>query len=256
MIRALVVDDETLSRDELKYLLEGQPGIGVCGEAVDGESALEQCSRLQPDVVFLDIQMPGMSGLKVAKKLVEQPDPPLVVFATAYDQYAIEAFELNAVDYLLKPFAGERLTRTVQRLKDNLLKKDALVERLEKLVAELENRTREHPMQVKLVAEQDGRLIPLCHRDIVYACVDGRCAVLKTRDCEHRSGYTMQELEEMLPGPPFFRCHRGYLVNLDWVQEVQPWFNGAYQLVMRDEQRSRVYVSRLKVKKLKELLNF
>ncbi|KKM12384.1 hypothetical protein SY88_04385 [Clostridiales bacterium PH28_bin88] len=255
MIRAMVVDDEVLSRDELKYLLEVYPEIEVCGEAANGESALELFNRLRPDVVFLDIQMPGVGGLAVARVLMQEQDPPVVVFATAYDQHAIEAFELNAMDYLLKPFSEERLDYTVQRLKRNVRKKDHLVERLERLVSKLESGVLHQGAPVKLAVEAEERLVLLSHPDVAYAYVEGRHVYLKTRERTYRSGYSMQELESKLPTPPFFRCHRGYLVNMDWVKEIHPWFNGAYQLVLDDKENSEVPVSRLSVKEMRSLLN-
>lgn len=250
-MRALIADDEVLSRDELKYLLSTHPGIKVCGEAATGEQVIQLCRRLQPDVVFLDIQMPGRNGLLVARELLRQPNPPLIVFATAYDQHALEAFQIEAIDYLLKPFSAERIHNTISRIQRNLLHKNQTLSQLQKLLARLE----QEPQVIRLTADKDGRLILLKHREVAVAYAEGRSVFLKTADERLRTSLSLQELQERLPSPPFFRCHRGFLVNLDWVKEIHPWFNGAYQLILADKQQTQVPVSRLSVKDLRSALN-
>ncbi|MBS4021751.1 MAG: response regulator transcription factor [Dethiobacter sp.] len=254
-MRVMVVDDEVLSRNELKFLLGAYPHIEVCGEAANGETALEMCKSLKPDAVFLDIQMPGIGGLAAAGKLMQQEEPPVIIFATAYDKHAIQAFELNAVDYLLKPFSQERLCHTVQRLEQNWVKKENVVDRLEQLLSRLETGFPQQGIVVKLTAEVDERFIVLNHTDLAFAYVEGRYVYLKIRDRSYRSRYSMKELEGRLPAPPFFRCHRGYLVNINWVKEIHPWFNGTYQLIVNDNELSEIPVSRLHVKEMKKLLH-
>lgn len=255
MIKVLVVDDEKLSRDELKYLLGAYPELQVCGEASNGETALELYKRLQPDVVFLDIQMPGMGGLAVAAQLAHEEDPPVVVFATAYDKHAIQAFELNAVDYLLKPFSRERLRHTIRRLEKNRMKDERLLAVcLNKLLAGLEAGLPRRNMPAKITVELDERIIVLNQADVVFASVEGRHVYLKMRDRSYRTHYSLKELEHRLPTPPFLRCHRAYLVNFNWVKEIQTWFNGTYMLVLNDSAQTRVPVSRLHVKDMKGLL--
>jgi len=254
-LQVLVVDDEALSRDELIYLLRDYPNIQVCGEAATGDQALQAYRRLLPDVVFLDIQMPGRCGLQVARELLRQPEPPLIVFATAYDQHAVDAFEVEAIDYLLKPFSAERLARTVHRLVRNLNRKERAVQRIDQLLSRLDGVWVAPPQPVRLTVDRDGRWILFKHTEVAVAYAEGRAVFIKTGNDCFRTALSLHELEDRLPSPPFFRCHRGYLVNLDWVKEIHPWFNGAYQLVLADQQKTQVPVSRLCVRDLRQMLN-
>jgi len=254
VIRVMVVDDESLSREELKYLLGAYPDIQVCGEASNGEMALQLYKRHRPDAVFLDIQMPGMSGLAVAGKLAQEQDPPVIVFATAYDKHAVEAFELNAVGYLLKPFSRERLHHTIQRLEHNRPQPDQMLAgHLEQILSVLKDGFCRQ-MPAKLTVELDERIIVLSHSDLVCAFTEGRHVHLKVGDRSYRTNYSLKELEGRLPSPPFFRCHRAFLVNFDRVKEIHTWFNGTYHLVLNDNEHTKVPVSRLHVKDMKALL--
>ena len=252
-MKVLVVDDEALSRDELKYLLEPFSNIEVCGEAANGEKALEVYYYLKPEVIFLDIQMPGMGGLAVAKKLMQEKIPPTIVFATAYDKHAIKAFELNAVDYLLKPFSQERICQTVLKLEKKQCAQSYLVSRLEQLLNKMEQEIPRQESLHKFTVEDNERIKIINYADLIFAYIEGRHVFLKTSNNVYRSNLSMTALENRLPKPPFFRCHRGYIVNMSRVQEIHTWFNGTYQLILDDEENSKVSVSRLHVKEMKKL---
>lgn len=255
-IRVLVVDDEPLARDELGYLLSRQEGVEVVGEAEDGQSAFEKVTALRPDVVFLDIEMHGENGMDVARRFLTLTPPPRVVFATAYDHYALQAFEVKALDYIVKPFTQARVAETVERLKE------AVPPPLEAPV--------KHPRPdpgagaaaagkkpARIAIEQDERIVVIAPESILFAARDERSTLIRTDGGQtYRCNLALQELEERLQDYAFFRPHRAYLVNLERIAEIHPWFNGAYELVMLDKEKTRVPVSRTSARRLKELLGF
>lgn len=254
-IRVLIVDDEILARDELSFLLSQWEEIQIVGEAEDGVEAYQKIQELQPDVVFLDIQMPEMNGLAVAKRVVEEGLKPLIVFSTAYDEYAIKAFEMNAVDYLLKPYDEERIQNTVERMKKQFEKPNQ--ERITELLYQMLDKskgTEEKRSISKLAVQTDEKVVFIDPKDIVYAYREGRDVHIKTIGETYLTKYTLQLLEEKLNKYSFFRTHRSYLVNLEYIQEMVPWFNGAYNVIMKDKELSKVPVSRQFVKPLKEVL--
>jgi two-component system LytT family response regulator/two-component system response regulator LytT len=265
LYRALLVDDEEPARDELKHLLAGYPAWAVCGEADGGRAALEMAASLRPDVTFLDIQMRGLSGCEVARRMLALPCPPLIVFVTAYDRYAVEAFELGAVDYLLKPFGAERLAQTMARLQfllaNPLLRRSALertAEALEHLLdydAKTGGKPAGRPEVKKLPVERAGRITLIDYREIVYARSSGGTTKVCTAGELFNFPGTLYELTERLSTDnSFFRVHKSYLVNLHFVREVIPWFKGTYWVVMADKEKTQVPVSKARVKALKGLL--
>ncbi|HBW37783.1 LytTR family DNA-binding domain-containing protein [Desulfosporosinus sp. BICA1-9] len=267
MISVVIADDEPLARDELIYLLKQCEDIEIVGEATQGTEALEIILALKPDVAFLDIQMPNLDGLTVARKLLEEDQTLMIVFATAYDKHAIQAFEVNAVDYLLKPFDEERVLKTVERIRQRVknLKNDApnemlnnsLMELLKKMAGESVSAAAgqiQAPKISKLAVQGEESVILIDPKDILYAHCEKRETLIKTSNKVYSTKYTLQTLEEKLESYPFFRPHRSYLVNLNSVQELVPWFNGAYTLILNDEKRSKVPVSRAYVKALKDIL--
>ncbi|WP_404357841.1 LytTR family DNA-binding domain-containing protein [Cytobacillus firmus] len=236
-IRALIADDERYSRDELKHLLEEFPAIQVIGEAESGETAVMKAIQLQPDVVFLDVEMPKMNGMEAAKSLHELKKVPLIIFATAYPQFAAEAFRYEATDYLLKPYDEEQLAQTIRRV--------------EKLIgAKKENDIGKSAG--KLAVEEDGEILYLEPREILYIGRDEKVSRIITRTGEHETKTPLKDLESRLFPFSFFRIHKSYLVNLEYVTRLTPWFNGAYQLEMEGREEllsvSRNYVKALRVR--------
>ncbi|MBU7595202.1 LytR/AlgR family response regulator transcription factor [Metabacillus halosaccharovorans] len=235
-IKTLIVDDELYSRDELKHLLQEFPSINIVGEAESGEAAVMKSLQLQPDVVFLDVEMPKMNGMAAAKALMELKKVPLIVFATAYPQFAAEAFRYDAIDYLLKPYDEDQLQETIQRIE-------------KKLASNHEGETGKR--SGKLPVEADGEIFYLEPADILYIYRDEKVTKLITKTGEFETKTPLKELESRLVAFDFFRIHKSYLVNLSYVSKLTPWFNGAYQLQIegRDEMLavSRNYVKSLRI---------
>jgi two-component system LytT family response regulator/two-component system response regulator LytT len=248
---ALVVDDEPLARDELKYLLSAHKECRVIGEAEDAEGALRQAAELQPDVVFLDIEMPGGSGNEVARFILDGPHPPLVIFATAYKEHAVQAFELGAADYVLKPFEDERLARTIARIESLRTHAGDWEETVARVAARL---GQARPKLRKLPVAAKGEIRLLDYDEILYATArDGSVEVVTKAETYTFNG-TMAELDARLSTDSFLRVHKSFMVNLNQVGGVLPWFKGTYWLVMADSKRTEVPVSKSQVKDLKALL--
>lgn len=237
-IRALVVDDERYAREELTYLLSKFPNVQVVGEAENGELAILKTLQHLPDVVFLDVEMPKMNGIEVAKALVELKKVPLIIFATAYPQFAAEAFRINAIDYLLKPYDEEQLMQTIHRIEKSMYP-SSVADTSESLG--------------KLAVEADGEINYLLPQDILYIYREEKVSKIITRTTSYDVRMTLKELESRLLTFSFFRIHKSYLVNLKYVSRLTPWFNGAYQLELEgvDEKLS---VSRNYVKDLRQRL--
>jgi DNA-binding LytR/AlgR family response regulator len=246
-LRALIVDDEPPARSELRYLLEQVGGMEVCGEASTGNEALRAAWRKTPDVVFLDIHLPGYDGFAVARKLLDSDNPPFIVFATAYDRYAVEAFQVSAVDYLLKPFRLDRLTQTVNRLRRNLATQRR-GEEVKTLIADLLRRLEgaggDEKAPQKITALRDGRLFPLDPGEILCAYVEDEQVHVIGVTGRYTTGGTLNDLESRLAGGPFLRSHRRWLVNLDHIKEVIPWSHGTYRLLMKNTAGIEVPVGR------------
>ncbi|AEG15788.1 two component transcriptional regulator, LytTR family [Desulfofundulus kuznetsovii DSM 6115] len=248
---AVVVDDEPLARDELKYLLSVYPECRVVGEAEDAQEALKLVAELQPDVVFLDIQMRGMSGCEAAREMLSFPHPPLVVFATAYNEYAVRAFELGAVDYLLKPFEDKRLAKTINRIEELRRRSGDWAEAVERVAGLLQ--AKRHRIK-KLPVEKNGEIRLLDYQDIIFGrAKDGSVQIVTASDTCTYTG-SMTELEARLKSEGFLRVHKSFLVNLNQVQGVLPWFKGTYWLVMGDPKKTQIPVSKSQVKELKSIL--
>lgn len=267
---AVIVDDETPAREELRFLIQQEPEWEVIGEASSGEDALGLLEGVHPNVVFLDIQLGDATGFEVAAGLLSRPQPPqppLVIFATAYDEYAVRAFEVHAVDYLLKPFRDERVKAALNRAAALLTQTRAtmqpasatLEERLQQLLAAMGTPAAAvlpAPPPIRLSGWKNGRLVVLKPSDLIFAYAQERNTLLKTQSEEFISQYSLSELEEKLDPGVFYRVHRGYLVNVDQVKEVLPLFHGEYQLVMRDLEGTEIPVGRTHLKGLRDRLNF
>lgn len=247
---ALVVDDEPLARDELKYLLAAHRECRVIGEAESAQEAVELVAEKGPDVVFLDIEMRGMSGCEAAREMLTLPNPPLIIFATAYNEYAIQAFELGAVDYILKPFEPERLAKTVKRIVA-LKNAGELARAVERLANLLNNKRKTVP---KLPVEKEGTIRLIDYQDIIFGRASNGYVQLFTAGDTYLYNGTLSELEERLRGEGFLRVHKSYLVNLHRTRGVLPWFKGTYWLVMDDRNQTQIPVSKNMVRELKALL--
>jgi DNA-binding LytR/AlgR family response regulator len=249
---AVVVDDELLARDELSYLLEQTGRVKVVAGASSGAEALRAAADQNPDVLFLDVQMPEMSGFDVARRLLGNESPPMLVFATAYDEYALQAFEVSAVDYLLKPFDPSRVRRAVERLEALLRNRQPGVDlgRLEEFLARVHGA---RPLQ-RLALEQNGRTVLVSPSDVLYASSAETGTRVATAQGEFHTPLPLQDLADRLRSGNFSRVHRQYLVNLERVAEFIPWPGGTGSLVLNDRAKSQVPVARTQVRRVKELL--
>jgi len=257
-INTVIVDDERPARDELAYLLKGFPEINVVAQGKNGLEAVALIKEHDPDLVFLDVQMPGLDGFGVIKKLVERKVRfPQIVFATAYDHYAVHAFEVNAVDYVLKPFDRARIAKAIQRAKKMVDANTSPVERLENLVGQLGAGApkRGAAQPVKLLVKSQSRMILIDADDMIYASIQDGAITIFSREIEGVSNYrTVEELMEALDPTVFWRPHRSYLVNINHIKEVVPWFKSSFMLKMNDKRASEIPVSRNQTKRLREFL--
>lgn len=281
-ISTLIIDDEQLAREELKYLLSSVGDVEVVGEGANGIEAVSLIEEHHPDLVFLDVQMPGLDGFAVIQKLLERNRKnggpvakdwealPYIVFATAYDQYAVRAFDVNAVDYLLKPFDRGRVVDAVERVKTRLaggggaagnvddaagLPIESQLQALLRLLKNPQGAERAH-QPAKIVVQAQNRLLLVSQAEICFAAIDEGVIRIITRNFEGQSKCrTLEELLEQLDPAHFWRAHRGFVVNIDHIREVVPWFKSSYQLRMNDKAQTEIPVSRTQTKRLRELFN-
>jgi two-component system LytT family response regulator/two-component system response regulator LytT len=281
-LRALVIDDEQLAREELRYLLESVGNVQVLDEATNGIEALEKIERHQPDVIFLDVQMPGLDGFALIRHLMEHQETvplPQIIFATAFDQYAVRAFDVNAVDYLLKPFDPLRIAQAIDRTRSRLAEQrgedranqdranqdranpdrsnperpraaemSALLEMLERHRSSAQQKTS------KLIVQVQSRLLLVDQAEICFASIDDGTICVVTPTIEGQSKCrTLEDLLELLDSQIFWRAHRGFVVNINHIREVVPWFKSSYQLRMNDRARTEIPVSRAQTRRLREL---
>jgi two-component system LytT family response regulator/two-component system response regulator LytT len=248
-ISTVLVDDEQLARDELAYLLESFEDIEIIGSAHNGHQAVEMILDLEPDLVFLDVQMPGLDGLGVIRELRERGVAlPCFILATAFDHYAVEAFRWEATDYLLKPFDKERLALTIDRVRK------ALQEKAKPEAIAPPPRHASH-QRTKLLVRASARNLIIDANDLVYATIDDGLITIATTTFEGHSNYrTIEELQSNLDPDNFWRVHRSYLVNINRIKEVIPWFKSSYQLRMDDKKQTEIPVSRVQTKRLRSLL--
>ena len=254
-INTLIVDDEKPARDELAFLLKAFPEINLVGQGKNGLEAVNLIKEHSPDLVFLDVQMPGLDGFGVLKKLVERKARvPHVVFATAFDHYAVQAFDVNAVDYVLKPFDKSRIAKAIARARREMEADTSPAERLEKLVSQLGAAKSVASAPVKLLVKSQQRLLLVDAEDLVFATIaDGLISVC-AKEADGTSNYrTLEEMHAALDAESFWRPHRSYLVNIHHIKEVVPWFKSSYMLKMNDKKQTEVPVSRQQTKRLREL---
>lgn len=251
-LTALIVDDEALARDELAYLLKDFPDVDVAASAANGLEAIQLIEDMEPDLVFLDVQMPGLDGLGVIRRLREKDAPlPYFILATAFDHYAVEAFQVEAFDYLLKPVEKERLAATLERARRSLALRPA---RLDAPEAEPELPRPPGGYKTKVLVRRDNRNWIVDAADIVYATIDDGLITVVTSSLEGESTYkTIEDLQSSLDPGMFWRVHRSWLVNINRIREVIPWFKSSFQLRMDDKKGTEVPVSRVQTKRLRAL---
>jgi two-component system, LytTR family, response regulator LytT len=280
-ISALIIDDEQLARDELRYLLDSVGGVDVVAQGTNGIEAVDLIEEYRPDLVFLDVQMPGLDGFAVIQRLMdlqkkrasagEEAEPlPQIVFATAYDQYAVRAFDVNAVDYLLKPFDRSRVEQAVDRVRGRMAvgvangsgaatQSDSPIESQLDALLRLLNRPQgasRTAQPAKLIVQAQSRLLLIDQGEICYAAIDEGVIRVVTQSFEGQSKCrTLEELLELLDPAVFWRAHRGFVVNINHIREVVPWFKSSYQLRMTDKRQTEIPVSRAQTKRLRELFN-
>jgi len=255
-LSAVIVDDEQLARDELTFLLKGVDDVNVVAQGKNGLEAINLIREHNPDLVFLDVQMPGLYGFGVIKKLLDKKVTlPKIVFATAFDQYAVKAFEVNAVDYLLKPFDKKRVAQSIQRVRSKIEAGASPSDKLETLVRMLESQKPQSTSKVFI--KSMGRLLLVDQRDICYASIEDGVISVVTAGANGAEGQyncrTLEELLDSLDPNLFWRAHRSFLVNINRIKEVVPWFKSSYQLRMDDKKQTEIPVSRAQTKRLREL---
>jgi len=251
-LRAVVVDDEQLAREELCYMLEKMDNIEVIGQAGNGLEAVGIVERLTPDVLFLDVQMPGLNGFEVAHRLIQNGSSPNIVFVTAFDRHAIEAFEVNAVDYLLKPIESARLQQAVERARKRVTPDAPLNDQVERIVQLMSERQSKRERVAVKVGE---RFLLVQADEIIYASLTNESINIVTSQLAGTSNFrTLDELQARLDPSIFWRVHRSHLVNINKVKEIVPWFSRNYILRMQDAKATEIPVSRAQTKRLRDYL--
>ena len=245
MIRCMIVDDEPPAADELAYILSKIEEVKVVALSNSASKAIKEIKRKKPDLVFLDIHMPLKSGFHVARVVSSFDKPPLIIFATAFDQHAVRAFDANAIDYVLKPFSENRIKKSIDRAKELLAAKDkpVTIQELDRLIQSIGGTEKS---VVRISVENRGRIL-LLDPENIYSCrSEGKRLFVSTKNktfiCHSVS--TLSKLETILLPYPFFRTHRAHLVNLSYIKEVIPWFNGRYLVILSDEKSTEIPVSR------------
>jgi two-component system LytT family response regulator len=249
-IRVLVADDEPLARERLTTLLSSEPDVDIVAQARDGEDAVTAIHDHSPDLVFLDVQMPQMNGFDVIEA-VGTDKMPLVIFVTAYDQHALKAFQVRALDYLLKPFDRERFTDALQRARKQI-ERDETGDLGRRLLALVKDLRRDQPRSDRLVVKSGGRLFFLRTDEIDWIEAAGNYVRLHVGTASHLLRETMNAIEGRLDPEKFFRIHRSRIVNMERIQELQPWLNGEYAVLLRTG--TRLTLSRGYREKLQERL--
>jgi len=274
-LKALIVDDEQLARDELQYLLSSIDDVEVVAQGKNGIEAIALVPRLEPDVVFLDVQMPGLDGFAVLRKLLEKTGPetlPQIIFATAFDKYDVRAFEVNAVDYLLKPFDKARLEQALARVRARLQnpaqnghdtppstpRTSLSREQVDSLIRLIEQQSGGAPTNgrssSRIVVQAGSRMLLVDQKELCFAAIDEGIISVATPTIEGQSKCrTLEELLDLLDPQIFWRAHRSYVVNINHIKEVVPWFKSSYQLRMNDRKNTEIPVSRAQTRRLREL---
>ena len=248
-ISAIVADDEALARDEMKFLLNQIGDVEVIATAANGLEALDLIEKLDPAIAFLDIQMPGLDGLGVVRRLRERGiEPPHIVFSTAFDQFAVEAFRLQAMDYILKPVDKERLEETVNRARRAVADKN--------VEAPATSLPRPQTPFTKLLLRAGPRNLIVDPQELIFATIDSGVITMVTAQGDGQANFrTLEDLQAVLDPDLFWRAHRSFVVNINRIREVVPWFKSTYQLKMDDKKATEIPVSRMQSRRLRDMLN-
>ena len=251
-LSVIIVDDEQLARDELSFLLKDVKDLDVIGYGRNGVEAVNLIKETSPDLVFLDVQMPGLDGFGVIKKLLEKKIPlPNIVFSTAFDQYAVKAFEVSALDYILKPFDKKRIFQAIEKARKMQESDLAPSEKLDTLVKLLEQ---QKPQTTKVLLKANNRLFLVDQKEICFASIEDGVITVVAQNMEGQSNCrTLEELLNSLEPSLFWRAHRSYLVNINRIKEVVPWFKSSYQIRMDDKKQTEIPVSRAQTRRLRDL---
>ncbi|AOY76193.1 LytR/AlgR family response regulator transcription factor [Clostridium formicaceticum] len=248
----VVVDDELPARRNITSLLNPYSDFQVIGEACDGEDGIQLIKEKMPDIVFLDIQLQDMTGFDIAAELINSVKVPKIVFATAFNHYAIDAFEYAAIDYLLKPVDEERFFKTIQKLRNDL--KNSTEIALKQVQCLIERHLSMEAKSQKITLEKDDKLYVLSLNDIIFVETEERNTKVVSKRGEFTTTFSMAEWEDRLSKHGFFRPHRSFLINLDEIDQVVLWFNNSFQVKMRGSRDKTIPISRNKVKEFKELV--
>lgn len=255
-LKIFIVDDEAPARRELKYLLGQMDEVEVAGEASNGTAALKGIMEAMPHVVFLDVQMPSLNGLELSEVLCRMPERPLIIFATAFEKYALAAFDVEAFDYILKPFTLERLKKSIHKASKYLNiqpERQAHVPEPARGFVQAQEAAAE---SIKKICLYHGeKIIPTAPKNILFARIESGEILIRTTDGSYGTKSTLNELESKLAAHGFIRVHRSALVNINHVREVIPWFNGSYKLIMNDREKTEILVSRYNAKDVKSVFN-
>ncbi len=248
-MKTLIVDDEQLARDEMRFLLAGEKDVEIVGEAAGGREAIALVREKRPELVFLDIQMPEVDGFRVVKALIDDGDPPLVVFATAYDQYAIRAFEVNALDYLLKPIDRQRLASALERARRAMPRREEFAKRLRNLTGSIRIGTTFLP---RLVVTSGGEPSLVEVENVAMLHREGPRVTAFTADGKYPTSYRdLDEIEVQVDPAIFVRLGSDYLVNIRRIADVVPWTGGNFMMALDDADRTEVRLNRSQAKLLR-----
>src|ERR1035441_9539997 len=252
-LSVIIVDDEQLARDELSYLLKDVEDIKIIGQGKNGVEAVNLIKENSPDLVFLDVQMPGLDGFGVIKKLLEKKIPlPNIVFSTAFDQYAVKAFEVSALDYILKPFDKKRIVQAIEKARKTQESDAPHGEKLDALVKLLEQQKPQ--TTTKILLKANNRLFLVDQKEICFASIEDGVITVVAQSMEGQSNCrTLEELMSSLDANLFWRAHRSFLVNINRIKEVVPWFKSSYQVRMDDRKQTEIPVSRAQTRRLRDL---
>lgn len=249
----MIVEDEKLARNELKFMIEKENEFEVEAELANGDQALKALAADSFELVFLDIQIPGKSGIEIARILSKRPNAPYIIFTTAYDEYAVEAFRLAAIDYLLKPISDQQLEESLKRAKNEIINSNNFKQRLTNLFQNLNDSKPKQELNKIAVMAKDYYLM-LDFKDIYYFSTKEKRVWAHCYQKSYRTQFQLKELEKVLSNQ-FFRIHKSYIVNLKHIKAVIPWFKGKYQVLMEDCSEHKIPVSRSKVDQINKLLN-
>jgi len=247
MVKCFVIDDEKPARDEITYLINKHEDFEVIQSFENGRQLIESISDYDVEVVFIDINMPGINGIEAVELLKARGLEFKVVFITAFDNHAVKAFELNAIDYILKPVSEERLNQTLDRISIETDSGDR--KKLGEILQQLNKGHYEH-----VCFHKDGKLIPVKLNEIIYVKAENKGTLVETKRGVFIASATLQEFEKKLIDKDFFRCHRSYLINLNYILQIEPWFNRTYQVVLEDVVEP-IPISRNYVQHFKDLMN-